>query len=280
MATAYSKPPDSPVTRQPDSKDFPMLTTPSNFWPALIALIASLMFWQSSQAMTMTQVDTDCPICQKTFPAQVPASGTSFGQRLDLRRIGPISSPWELPLCPTCGLVVYQEPKTFTPQDLKTIREVMGTQAYKNIPAGKQTYHRLALIFQAMKVPPNVQGFVWLEASWQVEDDAKLNKELLTKSLACYEAFLANPPAPKKDATDEDKTQAQALLMTARFMKGELLRRLGRFKEAKLYFTTLAQTQEVKDSRMYTGLIQQELDHIAAENADPQEVKPGKEKSK
>ncbi len=245
-------------------------------WSALLAAIACLGFWQNAHAMTMAQINTDCPICEKQFPANVPASGTSFGQRLDLRRIGPISSPWELPLCTTCGLVVFKEAGKFTPEELKTIRKVMASDAYKAIPKGSQSYHRLALLFEGLGVPPNIQGFVWLEASWQVEDNEKLNKELLGKSLAWYEKFLANPPAQKKDASEEEQSQAQAMLMTAMFMKGELLRRLERFAEAKKHFDAMTAQPQFKESKMYGALIQQELEHIAAGNSQPQEVKPGK----
>jgi hypothetical protein len=246
---------------------------PTHFLQFLLILLASLSFMAlPAQAMTMVDVSTDCPICQKPFPASVPASGTVLGQRLDLRRTGPVSSPWQMPLCPTCGIVLFKEAKDFTPDELKTIKTVMASDAYKAIPKSQQTYHRMALIFEGLKKPADTLGFVWLQASWQVEGDAQLNRQFLAKSLAHYEAFLANPPIVNKDATDEEKAKAKAARMTALFLKGELLRRLEKFKDSKKHFEALLATDEFKASPIYVSFIKQELGLIALDIADPKEI--------
>lgn len=245
---------------------------PPTFLHALLLILTILFFNLPAHAMTMQEVQTDCPICQKPFAATVPGSGTSFGQRLDLRRTGPISSPWEMPLCPTCGLVIFKEAKSFTPQELTTIKDVMATDAYKTIPKGKQTYHRMALIFEALKKPADVLAFIWLEASWQVEEDAKLNRQLLAKSLAYYEKFLAAPPAENKDASKEEQAKAKNALMSAQFLKGELLRRLEKFKDAKNHFEAILATDNFKSHPIFPRLIAQELKLIEQDNATPQEI--------
>jgi tetratricopeptide (TPR) repeat protein len=218
--------------------------------------------------MRLQTITIKCPLCHNQFDELEPISCYTAGQRLDLRLIGAVSSPWPVPLCPTCGLVIYKAEKPFTPREARIVAEVMATQTYKAIPQCEQAYHRMALIFEALKKPADVVAYTWLQASWEVEDKVRVNRQFLGKSLQWYERFLAKQPRSPKASSERSKNR----LMTAQLLKGELLRRLKKFQAARDHFEPLLNIVEFKTHAFFGSIINQELKLIEMKNALPQEI--------
>lgn len=62
---------------------------------ALLGLVLSIAL-----GSTVGEVSTTCPLDGTTFTWTAAMSGTTVGQRLDLRPIGSILSPWPVAVCP------------------------------------------------------------------------------------------------------------------------------------------------------------------------------------
>jgi hypothetical protein len=106
------------------------------------------------RADTRVVCDETCPLCGQKFQARLAASGTQFGQRLDLRPIGPIASPWPLAVCPKCGFVLYKDDNKYAGEELKALRKVVASDEYKKLGASAPTYARLAKLHEGLKSPP------------------------------------------------------------------------------------------------------------------------------
>jgi len=73
----------------------------------------------------------------------------------------------------------------------------------------------------------------------------------------------------------EDKKLDDDKRRTTQTLKGELLRRLGKFADAKDHFDRLAKDELFK-AQPFPEMIQQELEWIAKDNDQPQEWKDAK----
>lgn len=229
-----------------------------HFASGVLALLLALV--PTASAETKITVEKTCPVCNTTFKAVVSGSGTAFGQRLDLRRVGAIASPWLIPVCTNCQFVLYKNNDKFAKAELESLRRIVNEGAYRQLDRKTPSYLRLALLYEGLKRPPDEVAFASLQASWQVEDDEKANRTLLERSLTWYEKYLALPPDEKKDWP------------IAEFLRGELLRRLGKLDEAKAQFERLSTLDEFK-ADPYPSMIGQELDLIRAKNTSPQKRK-------
>lgn len=113
-----------------------------------------------------------CPIDGEKFSYRVSYSGSSFGQRLDMKRVGPIIDPWPTPQCPKCRFVLFKE--TFKPAEIPTIRDFVLSDIYKKIDKNEVPCYFIAVMAEngIIKDADSFSIAIYLlQASWQVEND-------------------------------------------------------------------------------------------------------------
>ena len=211
-------------------------------------------------AETRKIVNRVCPLCKTNFDEVVIMSATQFGMRLDLRPLGAITSPTPLAVCPKCGLAVWKDQNdSYSADELKQLRGIVESDQYRTLDAKTPSYQRLAKLYEGLNRPPDDIAYAYLMASWQTEREEKLNRALLAKSLEWFQKYLESPSAKGEPR------------QTAEFLRGELLRRLGKFDEAKRQFDRLAKTKDFQ-KEPFPQLYAQEISLIQAKDATPQEI--------
>ena len=188
-------------------------------------------------------------------------SGTSFGQRTDMKRLGPIASPWTIPQCPGNKFIIYKE--NFTPEELKKYTNIIESSEYKNIPENAPTYYYLARFFEMSGDFSNgMIAYTYLQASWQVEKAGDFRTSILQNSLKYYEKALEDA----KDQSPEKK--AEIIIIT-----GELNRLLKNFSEAEKIFKNLKNDEVVQKSNVLKKIADFELELIKEKDSLPRELK-------
>ncbi len=183
-----------------------------------IAAMLGMLLAGNASARTMDEVTNTCPACCHAFTCMMDMSGYQSGMRLDLRPLGPTPSPWSLAVCPECGFVLYED--DIPAEELAKCREIIAKDGYKRHSA-RASYFLLGLLYEGLEKESLDIGHVFLKASWQEEQEQSLLKEDLERSLRHFEVYLG-----KHGLEDGEE------VLTAQMLKGELLRRLGRFDEA------------------------------------------------
>lgn len=206
---------------------------------------------------TFGEVSSTCPLDGTTFTWTASMSGTSFGQRLDLRPIGPIASPWPVAVCPKDHFVLFDD--KLDPDTIERARAVVATPEYQALAATESSYYLLATLQRGLGRPESELGWLLLQASWQVEADAARNRRYLEEALAAYQASLATGKLSGEER------------LTADLLAGELERRLGRFAEAKARFTRL-QGEKPAPEGVIKRIIDAQLSYTAAGDSAPHEV--------
>jgi hypothetical protein len=100
----------------------------------------------------------------------------------------------------------------------------------------------------------------YLKASWQVESDSKKCAKYLEASLSKFESFLSS----NKEKSNQ--------YMTAELVSGEIERRLGKFDLASSRFSRLQKSPEFTDIKNIAGIIQYQIELIAAKDTGPHEI--------
>ena len=203
----------------------------------------------STLAMMVYMTDQTCPLCKTEFKAELAASGTQHGMRLDLKPIGPIAAPWPVPVCPKCHFVLFSPELEKT--DLAKLNKYVQSKEYQDWGKIRSSHFLMAKLLSQLGREDVDIANAYLQASWQEEDSDKYLKEDLELSLKHFDAYLKKGP-PKKEkeknkATDEDEKESAAYY-TAQLLKGELLRQLGRFDEAKVHFQKLQKLEQCTDT--------------------------------
>jgi uncharacterized protein (DUF2225 family) len=232
---------------------------------ALVGL-ASLACGRWATADTFRTVKRTCPICSTEYETNVTASGTQLGVRLDLRPIGPIASPPRIGVCTKCEFVDFRHGEEYPEKELKTLKEYVLSDDYKKLAKGNTSYFLVGQMYEKLERPPVDTGFVYLYSVWQTENDKEKDrlKKCLSASLAAFEKSL------------EDKERKAEQRQTIQILKGELLRRLGKFADAKDHFERLAKDDAFKTDPL-PRLIEQQLEWIAKKNDQPQKFAPKKD---
>jgi uncharacterized protein (DUF2225 family) len=225
-------------------------------WSLCIIILFAVV--QPGATNTDEEVDMECPLCHTEFRATVDLSSSRQGMRLDLKPVGPIEAPWKLPQCPGCYFIVYKH--DLNDQEIDQLRNIVNSDAYKNLLADNSTYYLLAKLYEQVGMADLEIAHTYLKASWQVEKDKPKCARYLEASLKKFEAFLA---ANKVKNTP---------WMMSELVSGEIERRLGMFERATSRFNRLKQLPEFQDARNTTDIIAYQLVLIAAKDTEPHEI--------
>ncbi|MEL3890930.1 hypothetical protein V6B08_11685 [Ferrovibrio sp. MS7] len=181
--------------------------------------VSVLLVSPEAKALTIGAAEFTCPLTNEKFVAQSVASGTSFGARLDLRRIGPIASPWPLVKCPDSGLPLFE--RDFSPETVAYLKAYTATEEYRKLRAEHADYYVTAKLQSGLGYAPDKIMFSILSAAWEVEGkNAALEKIYLTEAREHILALLQAMP------------HSEERWPTYYFLSVELSRRLGMFDEA------------------------------------------------
>lgn len=210
------------------------------------SLSAVLLFLSFSFASTIGDVDVVCKIDSVEYTGTVAMSGSSFGQRLDLKPIGAIISPWPVPVCPQCGFPRITD--SLKREKLEKYQNYVFSPEFKDVVNNKESsYYRIALFNILDSLDNATIGYRFLQASWQVENDRDKYESYLSKSLQYYVKAMDNDSLTREEE------------VSIRFTIGEILRLLGRFDEAEKHFSTMQ--DEIKEFP-FRPLIEYELSLI------------------
>ncbi|PID66347.1 MAG: hypothetical protein CR975_03290 [Gammaproteobacteria bacterium] len=222
-----------------------------------LVMTLALGLGPAALALTVSTNEYTCPIGGEKFTATVPASGTSFGTRTDLKPYGPIQAPWTIPQCPTNKFVMFKE--DFTAEELATFKQIIESDAYKAIPENSSEYYYLAKLYEGSKASHEKIAWAYLKASWEMG-----GKDVLQNALNHFEKSLLAIKASDKNA--KDKTITHNMLI------GELNRLLGNFTQARKHFEMLKADKLYTDKAYLLKIIELELKLIEEKNTYPEEI--------
>lgn len=218
------------------------------------ALFLILFFALTLQANTYKMKEFTCPIDSNTFEYQVAMSGSSFGQRLDLKQTGAIDSPWPVPTCTKCGFPLLRD--TLSVDEIQKYKKIVFSEEFKGyVKSNESTYYLLATLFRLSNEDHNIIAYKYLQASWQIESDSIKYEKYVREALFHYQSFFCSG----KVLNDNNK-------FNTLFLNGELYRRMGNFQLSSLIFKIV----NYHYAHRYDPLINQELFLIQKKNSDPQ----------
>ncbi|MDO4657816.1 tetratricopeptide repeat protein [Kingella sp. (in: b-proteobacteria)] len=208
----------------------------------LLLLVASA----SASAHTAQEMAFTCPIGGEKFTQTMDTSGTRIGMMTDTRPVGPIATPFSLAQCPSNKFVMFK--KEFSPDELAKFERVVNSAEYQQIAAQSPSYLAWGRMMELAGENQDAQQMmnIFLQASWQSE-----SQESFSKTLEYADKVLANKAISSKDA------------INTQFLRGEMLRKLGRFDEAKRVFTALQKNPEVKKDKLFSQLAALQLSLVA-----------------
>jgi tetratricopeptide (TPR) repeat protein len=178
----------------------------------------------STEGRTIIEREIACPVCGTQFYTKLNAGSASYDQRLDLKPVGDVNGPWLLPECPKCGFVIFKA--GLTKAELARCKAAVALDDYKKA-IKRSSYYRAGLLYEQLEKPPFSVAMNFLKASWQEEPDPVFLKEDQELALRYF-----------SDAVKAAKAQNEDL-QNAQLMRGELMRRLGKFGPAKEHFRAL-----------------------------------------
>jgi len=221
-----------------------------------IAFMLGLLVAAAGLAAAAKFVDREmpCPVCGNVFYARLDLSGAGSEMRLDLKPVGDVAWPWLLPDCPKCGFVVYRLPVPAA--ELARCRVITASEEYKKARA-RSSYYRVGLLYLRLGLPVYSVANSFLKASWQEESDPARLKEDLELSLKYFTDCAATCAAEEKE--------------NSQLLAGELLRRLGRFEEARAH---LAKLQGLKgfQKNFFADIVEFQLVRCAKLDPAPYEL--------
>lgn len=218
-----------------------------------VALMMGDLFAHTSGIVKKT-----CPVCSHEFDAEMDMSGTQFGMRLDLKPLGATAPPWRVAVCPKCHFVLYTE--QLSQQDRDRIRTFLAGDEYTGLVNKKHTsYFLLARIQKEMKADHFAVAYTYLQASWQVEDDAARQTDYLNACLNELKKYV------------QEKIEDKDNFCTAEVLIGEILRRTSEFDSAAKYFERISVLSEFKE-QPYRTICEYQLMLIQKRDASPKEM--------
>lgn len=235
---------------------------------ALVVAVANLMVGSFALADTTIDVKVKCAICDHEYQATLTGSSLQLGQRLDLRPEPhwAIVSPPRVAVCPKCGFVDIHENEKYPADELKILREFVLSDEFKQLVKTDASYFRLAKIYERLKKPKSQIAYGYLQATWQVEHEKGKRPQVYLQ--ACLDAYV-------KVISDEKAEADQRQI--ASFLKGELLRRLGKFEDAKKHLEAIEKLDASKKDP-YPTMIALELELISKKDNKPHEIPTSEDK--
>jgi hypothetical protein len=213
-----------------------------------------------ASASTFREVEVTCPLCETKFKTHLQMSGTTFGQRLDLKPIGPIAAPWPLAICPKDSFVLFKE--NFTEPEKDRLRIFVHSKAYQDLVKDYPPYFRLARIYEFLGEDDFTVAYAYVKASWEAEN-IPAQKGAYQPSLEACQIHLN-----KYLQTHSEKDKKWE---TAQLLSGEMERRLGQFDQARERFRQLGGMQKFQ-SDQFQRIIQFQLDLIQKGDNNPQTI--------
>lgn len=220
----------------------------------LLGFAAPLLLALPLFAAKIVEREIKCPVCGQDFYAQLDVPDADYEMRLDLKPLGAIPGPWKLPDCPRCGFVIYSA--KLEKAELARARAAVASDEYKKA-AGRATYYRAAVLYGLLGKPDFLLANTYLKASWQEEKNPALHKENLEHSLRHFTACAAACRAEEQE--------------NSRLLIGELLRRLGRFGEARAHFSLL-KTEKGFQNNFFADIVEFQLKLCDRQDALPHEM--------
>ncbi|WP_182419936.1 hypothetical protein [Bartonella sp. HY038] len=206
---------------------------------AITLILISLMSITGVHARTVFMQEFVCPIGGQKFSTQMDGSGTSFGQMLDFKPIGPMPAPWTLAVCPDNQFVIFKD--DFTEEELKILTPYVESAEYKKI-INTPTYYRAAQLQRVLKEPTGDIATTLLQATWQ-SPTVPYQKE----ALAEYNKYI--------DELAQNQSTAQlfenARWVNANLIALELERRTGQFDAAKQRLNALSISNDFKEDDQF-----------------------------
>jgi hypothetical protein len=219
----------------------------------LAALVFSLVAASRMHAMTFGEAEFTCPIDGQRFVDEVPMSGSQFGEYLDRRPAGALSSPWLLGKCKTHRFPMFKT--EFTPAEKEILRSYVTSAEYRELSEKESDYYLVAKLKQRLGASPEQVATTLLQASWEVDATPRYER-YAKETLAALEALIAKPPS--EFTRDSIVSYSQ--------IAGELERRLGRFDAARKRFEALSKDAAVQGKPL-EALVRQELALIEAKSS-------------
>lgn len=188
--------------------------------PAIALACALALPLSAASARTDAMVEYTCPIDGQKFRAMTPMSGTSFGARLDGRRIGPIAVPYPYPVCPGNGFVLYRDSTKLDADYVARAKALVATEEYRRIRDSESKYVLAAWIAERLgEGQPRIVGLL-REAAWDAEGTAR--------HVPYLHAAAAKLRAWQTSQSDHDENWLYRQILLA-----ELLRQAGDYGDAR-----------------------------------------------
>lgn len=179
-------------------------------------------------------VDVTCPLDGTEFKAVQDFSGYAEGQRLDLKKLGPISQPRALARCPHCGFPLFT--KTIGAADTERIRGIVAGDRFRTEARPATPWFALGVLREELKAEPFEIAWTYLQASWEAEEDgADAYARAAERALLWFDRAAED----FRDNTARSKDRHIAL-----YLGVELSRRLGRFGQARERLQLIGQVRD------------------------------------
>lgn len=194
----------------------------------------ALVLVSTAAASERAIVPLACPLDGTTFEAVQDFSGYAESQRLDLKKLGPISQPPALARCPQCGFPLFT--KHPTTEEVARLREIVAGKRFRTEALPATPWFALGILREELRADPFEIGRTYLCASWEAEDDEHGDYARAAERALLWFDRAADDLREKRDR------RADSLM--ARYLGVELCRRLGRFDEARQRLDRLGAARE------------------------------------
>lgn len=208
-------------------------------------------------ASERAEVSITCPLDGTTFRAVQDFSGYAEGQRLDLKKLGPISQPPALARCPQCGFPIFS--RYLGEDDAARIRAIVASERFRTEALPAKPWFALGVLREELRAEPFEIGWTYLNASWEAEDEGGDYAQAAGRALAWFDRaapLLREKPARRLDS------------LIALYLPIELARRTGNFADAQRRLDAFPRTTDGAPSWLPSAL-QAQARLIAARDAAP-----------
>lgn len=214
----------------------------------------SLVLVSVAAASERAIVRMACPLDGTAFEAVQDFSGYAEGQRLDLKKLGPISQPPALARCPQCGLPIFsRHPDAAL---IARLRAIVASERFRTEGVPAKPWFALGVLREELKADAFEIGWTYLHASWEAEEDDGDYAGAAKRALAWFDRA-----AP----TLQDQRERRRDVLVARYLGVELSRRLGRFEEARQRLDHLGSSNDAPS--WFDRFLSEQAQLIAARNA-------------